>query len=243
MESLGAQDRAGWFIVTGASRGLGAALGREFLEAGYRVLALGRQESPLRAMGKESFPALAKLLTYPLDLLDPIATHAFGAWLLAQGLQVRCLVNNAGVCLDGGGSFNLREAGFEALSPADLERTFRTNLFGPLHMAQAVFRSMAPGGLILNVTSSMGDPALLDAGWVAYRTSQTALNALTVILAKELVDLGIQVDAVAPGWVRTDMGGEDAPVAVETAAAWIHGIIRRALADPGPSGRILTYGQ
>jgi len=243
MRSLAAHERAGWFLVTGATRGLGAALAHRLLEVGHRVLAMGHQEPPLRVPEQQPLPAQAMLLTYSLDLQDPAAIHAFGTWLLAQGIRVRCLVNNAGVCLDGGGSFNLQEAGFEALSPADLERTFRTNLFGPLQMVQAVFQSMATPGLILNVTSSLADPAHLDAGWAAYRTSKAALNALTVVLAKELVGHGIKVDAVAPGWVRTDMGGENAPVAVETAAAWIHGIIRQSLADPGPSGRIFTYGQ
>jgi NAD(P)-dependent dehydrogenase (short-subunit alcohol dehydrogenase family) len=101
---------------------------------------------------------------------------------------------------------------------------------------------MGPGGLILNVTSSLADPDLLDAGWVAYRTSKAALNSLTLVLAKELVDLGIQVNAVDPGWVRTGMGGENAPVAPETAAAWVHGIIGQSLGEPGASGRFFSYG-
>ena len=235
-------DGPGWFLVTGASRGLGAALVRQLLDGGDRVLALARQEADLRYLGGQPHRASAELLTYPLDLQDPGGIRAFGAWLQARELQIRCLVNNAGVCLDGGGSFNLQEARFDLLSPEDLERTFRTNLFGPLHLVQAVYRSMGPGGLILNVTSSLADPDLLDAGWVAYRTSKAALNALTSVLAKELVDLGIQVNAVDPGWVRTGMGGENAPVAPEMAAAWVHGVIGQTLAEPGASGRFFSYG-
>ena len=227
--------RRPWFIVTGASRGLGAALTAELLDGGACVLALARNPAPPRRAG-------ARLASYRLDLEDPGAIHAFGQWLQVRGIAVRGLVNNAGVCLDGGGSFRPEEARFDLLAPDALERTFRTNVFGPLQLVQAVHPAIVPGGLILNVTSALANPATLEAGWLAYRTSKAALNAMTQVLAKELAERPIKVIAVAPGWVRTAMGGAEAPVAPAEAAAWLHGVIRTTLAEGGPTGAFYDYG-
>ena len=234
-------ENSGWFIVTGANRGLGEALTAKLLDSGVRVLAVSRSPGPIEPRRSLPGKAGSTLAYYQLDIEEPASIKAFGNWLQARGMVVRCLVNNAGVCLDGSGSFKVEEARFDLLTPETLEQTFRVNLFGPIQLVQAVYLSMVPGGLILNVTSSLADPELLDAGWLAYRASKAALNVMTKVLAKELEGENIKVNAVAPGWVKTAMGGAEAPVEAGDAADWIHGIIQRSLAAPGPTGAIYTY--
>jgi NAD(P)-dependent dehydrogenase (short-subunit alcohol dehydrogenase family) len=127
------------------------------------------------------------------------------------------------------------------LDPLILEQTFQTNLFGPIHMIQAAYRSMVPGGLVLNITSGLASPDGLDAGWLAYRTSKAALNAMTRVLAKELAGRNIRVNAIAPGWVRTAMGGAEAPFEPGNAAEWILKVIRSLQEGRVDSGALVSF--
>ena len=230
------------YIITGANRGIGFGLTQRLLEAGVSVLAVSRTEEGCRRVSELLCKHSQRFSTYSLDIRDAKKIAQFGEYLQANGIRVRVLINNAGVCLDGEGSFNLEDARFEQLSHEILEQTFRTNLFGPFHMVQAVVKSMLKSSLILNVSSSLGDLNTLDSGWLAYRTSKAALNAVTSILAKELADREISVNSVAPGWVRTEMGGEEAPVEITEAVKWIVSIIQKALKVPSSnSGSFFSF--
>jgi NAD(P)-dependent dehydrogenase (short-subunit alcohol dehydrogenase family) len=89
-------------------------------------------------------------------------------------------------------------------------------------------------GRIVNVSSGMGQLSEMDGGYPGYRISKTALNAVTVILARELEGSNIKVNSVCPGWVRTDMGGDNAPRSTEQGTETI--VWLATLADDGPSG-------
>ncbi len=117
-----------------------------------------------------------------------------------------------------------------------LRETFETNTLGPLFVAIALVPLMRRNdyGRIVNVSSGMGQLSDMDGGYPGYRISKTALNAVTVILARELEDTNIKVNAVCPGWVRTDMGGASATRSPEEGADTI--VWLATLPDDGPSG-------
>jgi NAD(P)-dependent dehydrogenase (short-subunit alcohol dehydrogenase family) len=143
------------------------------------------------------------------------------------------LVNNAAILID---KDNV------TASNADLEAvktTLETNLIGAWRMCKAFIPLMKKNsfGRIVNVSSGAGEfeyMATSGGYWPAYSVSKTSLNALTVMLASELRDTNILVNAVCPGWVRTDMGGSNAPRSVQEGAAtpvWL-----ATLPDGGPTG-------
>jgi NAD(P)-dependent dehydrogenase (short-subunit alcohol dehydrogenase family) len=196
-------------LVTGANRGLGRAVALGLARLGARVLVGARE----RAAGDRVAEALrAEGLaaeTLVLDVADE-AGVARAAGVLAS---VDLLVNNAAILTDEG------VPGLE-VSPATLRRTFEVNTLGAIALVQRV----APGmrarryGRIVNVSSDWGSLAMMASHQLAYRMSKAALNTATRVLADELRGSGVLLNAVHPGWVRTDMGGADARLEPETAA-------------------------
>lgn len=188
-------------LVTGASRGIGAELCRQLLERGCTVIGAARRP--------ESVP-FGEPLALDVD-------HASSVRIAAETVRQRwervdVLVNNAAILLDQGDRLL-------DLEPGVLRTTLDTNLLGPLRMAQAFWDLLPRGGRIVNVSSQSGQLAGMD-GWApAYSISKAALNALTVQLAQAGRNRGIEVLSACPGWVRTDMGGPEAPGTVEEGAA------------------------
>jgi NAD(P)-dependent dehydrogenase (short-subunit alcohol dehydrogenase family) len=108
-------------------------------------------------------------------------------------------------------------------------------------VCQALIPLMEGKGRVVNVSSGMGQLSEMNGCCPGYRLSKTALNAVTRILADELLGTGVKVNAVCPGWVRTDMGGSDATLSVEEGA---RGIVWAAtLPDDGPSGGFFRHGE
>lgn len=249
-------------LVTGANRGLGLETSKELARQGLRVILTSRGDE-----GERTARALANdgsLATHrPLDVTDAASVSALAEGLARDGVAIDVLVNNAGIALDG---FNLDVA----------KRTLDVNFFGALRVTDALLPLMNDGGVIVMVSSGMGelsafpdalrkrflDPALSreglvalvnaflrdvkerrhrEAGWPssAYRVSKAALNALTRVLSRELSGRKIRVNAVCPGWVRTDMGGAGASRSVERGAA----SILWATAETGPTGGFFRDGR
>jgi NAD(P)-dependent dehydrogenase (short-subunit alcohol dehydrogenase family) len=123
------------------------------------------------------------------------------------------LVNNAGIYPD-------RDVSILTVSRAHLTATFQTNTFGPLLVAQAFLPLLrkAPRARIVNVSSGYGALGELSPDVPSYCLSKLALNGVTLMLAKALQDDRIAVNAMCPGWVRTEMGGPTAPRSVEEGA-------------------------
>lgn len=181
-------------LVTGASSGIGAEIAAVFTEAGARVIATGRSEARLKALADR---------TGCTQIAADIATFEGCVALLAaaqaKAPQIDILVNSAGVALVG------PVLDYPA---AAWDRTMAVNLRAPFLLAQGVAPAMiaAGGGKIINISSQTGVIALQD--HAAYAASKGGLNALTKSLMVELAPHNIQVNAICPTVVMTEMGQE-----------------------------------
>lgn len=230
-------------VVTGANRGLGLETARQLAQRGMEVIVTCRSASKgevalekLRAEGLE-------VLFQPLDVTSESSVADLGAFIHSRCGRVDILVNNAGVFLDVHGSEDTGGASVFNTSLEILSATLRTNLYGPLLLAQELTPLMKQQhyGRIVNVSSGMGQLSDMEGKSPAYRISKTALNALTRILAAETQGYNILVNSVCPGWVKTDMGGPDAERSLDQGASGI--VWAATLGDDGPNGGFFRDGQ
>lgn len=124
-----------------------------------------------------------------------------------------------------------------------INRAMTTNVYGPLLMSQALVPLMKKNnyGRVVNISSGLGQLSDMGGGYPAYRISKTAINALTRMFAGELKADNILVNSMCPGWVKTDMGGPDAPRDVQEGAdtaVWL-----ATLPDNGPRGKFFRDRQ
>lgn len=217
-------------VITGANRGLGRAAALRLAKHGHRVVATARRIADLEPLRAELARDRIEIDCRQVDVTVDDSVTDLRRWLAERHGRVDVLINNAGISI---GRFNMS---ILDLPLDDLRTTLETNLFGVLRVTQALLPLMrdSPGGRVVNLSSGMGQLADMGSGAAAYRISKTALNAVTRILAVELAGTPIKVNAVCPGWCRTDMGGPDAP---RTAEEGIDTVIWLAtLPDDGPSG-------
>ena len=214
-------------LVTGASRGIGLALTQTLLQAGHRVIATCRRPADadvLTALGASNEGGRLEILS--LDVGDATSVDALAATLADRPIDA--LVNNAGRMR--------RENGVDDLDYEDWATTLAINTIAPVRIASALKPNLllAPGARLLCVSSQMGSLERATSGNIAYRSSKAALNMAMRCLADEWRAEGIAVVMVHPGWVRTDMGGEDAPLAVSDSAAGLARLVERVtMADTG----------
>lgn len=185
-------DPKTWF-VTGASRGLGLELTRQLLERGDRVAATTR--SAARLSDALADADVTNLLPLELDLIDGTAVTQAVEEAVARFGGLDVVVNNAGYGF---------LAAVEEISDADARQMFDVQVFGVLNVLRAALPVMrAQGsGHVINVSSILGHLAF--PGWGLYSAGKFALNGLTEALAGEVADLGIRVNLVEPGYMRTD---------------------------------------
>ena len=181
-------------VVTGASRGLGLAIARRAVQSGFNVIAIARSEGTALQEAREA--AAGTLHFRACDLLDLPSLATFARDLRADFGPVWGLVNNAGI----------GTAGVLSMMPDDvIERLIRMNVTSPLTLTKYLVRPMmtARAGRVVNVSSIVSSTGY--SGLAAYGASKAALLGFTRSLARELGPLGITVNAVAPGFIDTEM--------------------------------------
>ena len=148
--------------------------------------------------------------------------------------NIDLLINNAGIFI--------KEYQLPAIETSEdsILKTFNTNTLGVLRVCKSIVPLMGNGSRIINISSGMGQLDEMNSGSTAYRISKTALNALTKILSNELLSMGIKVNTICPGWVKTDMGGENATLTIEESTTQI---VALALRDNFPNGQFLRHGE
>jgi len=227
-------------LVTGGNRGIGREIARQLSLAGLTVLIGCRDEAKGKAaaeqLGKEGAPVYPEVV----DVSSPSSIDALMGRIKERYGRLDVLVNNAGIILD---------RGVPVLEVEDsvVRQTLETNFFGALRLIQAAVPLMKKHryGRIVNVSSGLGTYQAFDvlpdlkgqSG--AYRLSKALLNYLTRLAAQEVDGREIKINAVCPGSVRTDMGGEDAPLSVEEGAdtaVWL-----ALIGADGPNGGFFRY--
>jgi NAD(P)-dependent dehydrogenase (short-subunit alcohol dehydrogenase family) len=214
------------YLITGANRGIGLELATFLHARGDRVL--GTTRDPAKA--QELSAHAAKVLA--LDVADDASITALEKSL--EGESVDVLINNAGV------SSTARTLG--EVTGDELQRVFRVNSFAPVLVAKAALAALKRGAgkQVLNISSQLGSITNHSGGSsYGYRGSKAALNMLTVCLHHELKGDGFTCVTFHPGWVRTDMGGPNAPLAPAESAASLVKVFDGLKAES--SGKFLSF--
>jgi NAD(P)-dependent dehydrogenase (short-subunit alcohol dehydrogenase family) len=222
-------------LITGANRGIGQEVARALASEGWHVLSGVRNPKS----------APSKTQAEIIDVADPESIEALAERLRAQNQRLDALVNNAGV------------------NSGSARHIWAVNVLGPLRLTRALQSLFVPNARVVMVSSGLGrlsaqprslverlsNPklSLRDLEQLAeeatggYGESKAALNAMARVFAKELKPQGILVNAISPGWCRTDMGGPGAPRSVQQGAASILWGVRLSLG--GPSGGVFQDGK
>jgi NAD(P)-dependent dehydrogenase (short-subunit alcohol dehydrogenase family) len=220
-------------VITGAAQGLGLKTARKLAEAGYWVILTGRSDGALSDAARSIGPAADWRV---LDVADDLSVGSFFDWLTATHGRIDVLVNNAGRI------YGAHRATLAATDAATIAEAIDNNALGAWRMLRRALPMMGANGFgrIVNVSSGMGALNEMGSGAIPYRVSKTALNALTILAAHE-APAGVKVNAVCPGWVRTGMGGPNAPRDVDQGAAGI--VWAATLPADGPSGGFFRDGK
>jgi NAD(P)-dependent dehydrogenase (short-subunit alcohol dehydrogenase family) len=216
-------------VVSGANRGLGLEIVRQLAALGMHVVLGSRSAADGEAAAATLDGLQSRVTAIQLDVCDRDSVGRLIRLVHKRFGRCDVLVNNAAISVDGA-----EEAATVDLSA--VRRSLDTNLVGAWQLTQAVVPAMRARryGRIVNVSSSVGRMSAMAAGIPSYRVSKCALNALTRILADELRDDGVLVNACCPGSVRTGMGGAGAKLTVAAGAdtpVWL-----ATLPDDGPTG-------
>lgn len=213
-------------LITGANRGLGLALAGEACERGHRVLAgvrgPGSSAEGLQEL-VEKFPGQVTIL--PLDVADENSVRYAYEQAVSRYQSLDAVINSAAILLG-------RDQKLEGLDMEQVEQSFQTNLFGPIIVLKHFMPLLRQGKQqsIINISSEAGSFAGAYGGDYSYALSKSALNMFSAQLRQELSAQGIIVHAVHPGWIKTDMGGDQAPGDAKISAAGILNIIERKTA-------------
>ena len=189
-------------VVTGAGRGIGRAIALKFANEGADVVVVSRTRENSEKVAAEIRALGRKAWAHAVDVSDSASVSAAAEKILAEAGKVDILVNNAGVTRDG---LLMR------MSDVDWDTVLNTNLKGAFLVTKAFSRAMikARSGRIINISSVIG--LIGNAGQCNYAASKAGLIGFTQSAAKELAGRGITVNAIAPGFIETDMTAELKP--------------------------------
>jgi NAD(P)-dependent dehydrogenase (short-subunit alcohol dehydrogenase family) len=217
-------------LITGANRGLGLEFARQYRAAGWQVIATARQPEAaedLKALGEG-------VRIVPLDVTKPESVAALKASLGHQPIDL--LINNAGqgVGLKGGSLAELKIEEFESV--------VEVNTLGPVRVTQALLPNLraGKGKMIVGISSGLGSIAEnREGGFYGYRESKAALDMFLRSLAAELKPDGFICVSLIPGWVKTDMGGPNAPLTPEESVTGMRKVLDGL--KPENTGQFWSY--
>ncbi len=248
---MGNSDRVAF--ITGANKGIGLETARGLGALGIAVVLASRDEANGRAAADLlKAEGIAQVEPVRFDVTQPADHKAIARFLEDRYGKLDILVNNAGVALEDAdfgapGGFNTTPT----VKPEILRQVFETNFFAVVELTQTLLPLIrkAPAGRIVNLSSILGsltlhsDPSsgIYDKKAFAYDASKTALNAFTVHLAQALRSTPIKVNSAHPGWVKTDMGGESAPM--ELSEGGKTSVQLATLPAGGPTGGYFHLGE
>ncbi len=223
---------AGTILLTGANRGIGLELVRQFAADDWHVIACCRNPDAaieLRTLAEHK-PAIE---IHALDVTDYTRMAALGREL--QGRPIDILLSNAGI-------FGSKRAAFGTIDPGEWREVLEVNTIAPLMLVQTFVEQVAASRrkLVAVISSKVGSIADNRSGGVyAYRSSKTAVNQVVKSLSIDLAERGISVISLHPGWVRTEMGGPNAEIASDESVSGMKRILQSA--GLAQSGQFIEY--
>jgi NAD(P)-dependent dehydrogenase (short-subunit alcohol dehydrogenase family) len=220
-------------LITGANRGIGLALTREFAGHGWRVIATCRRPEAADELRKTAGGQPASIRIERLDVTDPEQISELAGKLQEETIDI--LFNNAGV----GGSDRQE---FAEIDEQLWLETFRVNTIAPLKMVETFIRQVAGSGRRIiatmgSIMGSIGDNS--SGGYYIYRTSKAAVHMVVKSLAIDLRHEGIIAVVLHPGWVQTEMGGTGATLSPKRSAAGLYQVLTSLEAED--NGKFLDY--
>lgn len=203
--------------ITGAARGIGFELAKAYSEDGARVYAFARDLNKADALKALAAQSGGKVTAHQMDVGNDESVRAAASAL--SGAKVDVLFNVAGLA----GSID-PELKPGASNWADWQDVLNVNTLGPLRVLQAFLPNLDRGAKVINLSSQVGASTWPMGGFYSYAASKAALNRVMASAALDLKDSGIIVGLVHPGWVQTDMGGENAEITTPESVAGIRKI-------------------
>ena len=236
-------------LITGASKGLGFETAYQLGVKGYAVIVAARTQQKSNETAEKLKSKGVHAVGMQLDVVNDNDVDNLSKSINEHFGKLDVLVNNAGVQLDFPGFMPGNST--ETVSMDILKQTFEINYFAPIALTQKLLPLLkkSTAGRIVNVSSIMGSLALhADSNspiygikLLAYNSSKTALNQFTLHLAEAIKDSPIKVNSAHPGWVKTDLGGEYAPMSIEDGVKTI--VDLSTLDENGPTGAFIHLGE
>lgn len=225
------QTPAGIVLITGANKGIGFETARQLAGRGYHIVMAARNAEAGRSAAEKISEAGGSASFLEINVADSESVAKAADEFGRQFRQLDVLINNAGIFPDD-------DVTILTVSRRLMMETFQTNTFGALETTQAFlpYLRKAQRARVINLSSSYGQIEGLSADVPSYCLSKLTLNGVTIMLNEALAPEGISINAACPGWVRTDMGGANAPRSVEEGADTV--VWLAAEAPPERSGKL-----
>jgi len=230
-------------LITGANKGLGKEIARQLGALGYTVILTARNEHAGRAAVAELVAAGCDAHSARLEVTNPDDIASLVSYIETTFGKLDVLVNNAGIALEWDG---------EPTDADKVRRTLEVNLVAPYAITNALVPLLARSedARVINQSSMLGSMGAAESMWeqvagfmaVGYSTSKAGLNMLTLIQSKTLASKGIAVAAAHPGWVKTDLGSQAAPMEVDEGARTVVDLVT-ITREQFPHGQLRHKGE
>jgi NAD(P)-dependent dehydrogenase (short-subunit alcohol dehydrogenase family) len=220
-------------LITGASRGLGFELAKQYAVEGWRVIACCRKPEDAIALKKLAPSARDMISVVAMDVADNDTVR--NAALTLKDVVVDILINSAGIA-------GVPQQSTGKIDYASWVRVLDVNTMGPLRVLEAFTDNLARSErrLVVTITSGMGSLAdNTSGGSIAYRSSKAAVNMVMRSAAIDLAPRGVTCVLINPGWVKTDMGGPDATLSPQQSVSAMRRLIETL--GPNDSGKFYNY--